>query len=916
MGEFPSFELFFSALRCGAEPFPWQKRLANIVVEQGWPNEIGVPTGLGKTACIDIAVWSLANQGLKEHRVLPTRTWYVVNRRLLVDTAYEYGERLARLLEDPDQLKKEWPEAATEHVEALRAVGSALGKLPGVGNKPLHITRLRGGADLGARVPFPSQPSLIFSTIPMFASRWLFRGYGSSTGMRPIDAALAGTDSLVLLDEAHLAQQLIELREPLGLCDVGSFEEFLSSERCRPVFVGMTATGTAAPQFTLDEDDRDDSVIKKRLSANKPSELHETTKAKISKDMAAKADELMQAVGRSSCVVFVNTPWRAREVWEKLYELVNKHGSGLDRVLLVTGRMRDREADAVRKELLDPVKGAPAGKKDQTEVNQGRLWVVATQTLEVGADLDFDALVTETAGVRSLIQRLGRCNRLGEHSHARVAVFHATDLDQPIYGDEPKRVWENLKAAAEQGDVLLGPEESAQVLGEPQDDLSVRYEILPSLVWEWAKTSCSPRNEAPVEAFFAPSETDYGRISVCWRAYRPQKDIPLVPSVSGSETIDVPVGELKNYLLGKDKSISSVCRLAADRVLLEECPVADLRPGDIVVLHTTDGGYDKYGWNPVATEEVLDVSLLKSNVLPLTSDVIKNLASSEELELLIERVDDDGFPDAEFDFIAWVEEFRNALSSATRNPLVTDDEWNEFVKLGYQSIERADGVSLLVAKSKSRFQAPIVQIDALEQLSFDAKSVELYEHLGSVGDISRDIGRALGLNDNLVDALYQAGRWHDLGKADQRFQQWLNPLGDHKVLLAKSRQNRYHGEVELTRSNWPRGGRHEALSGQMVQALLDAKDDWSFDKDLVVHLVLSHHGHGRPLVPGVEDYGGQVTFQMDGTEHTLKVNLSSIDWDQPARFRRLCERYGYWGLALLEAIVRQADHVASGAVVA
>ena len=30
-----------------------------------------------------------------------------------------------------------------------------------------------------------------------------------------------------------------------------------------------------------------------------------------------------------------------------------------------------------------------------------------------------------------------------------------------------------------------------------------------------------------------------------------------------------------------------------------------------------------------------------------------------------------------------------------------------------------------------------------------------------------------------------------------------------------------------------------------------------------------------------------------------------------ARFRRCCEHYGYWGLALLEAIVRQADHQVS-----
>jgi hypothetical protein len=46
---------------------------------------------------------------------------------------------------------------------------------------------------------------------------------------------------------------------------------------------------------------------------------------------------------------------------------------------------------------------------------------------------------------------------------------------------------------------------------------------------------------------------------------------------------------------------------------------------------------------------------------------------------------------------------------------------------------------------------------------------------------------------------------------------------------------------------------------------------------------------------------------------TVDGDLTITDWGQPARFRRLCERYGTWGLALLESIVRQADHAASAA---
>ena len=100
----PTFADFYQALN-NRSPFPWQARLAQRVAEIGeWPPEIGVPTGLGKTACLDIAVWWLATQAHwePEQRTAPTRIWWVVNRRLLVDSTAEHAERLGRALADPD----------------------------------------------------------------------------------------------------------------------------------------------------------------------------------------------------------------------------------------------------------------------------------------------------------------------------------------------------------------------------------------------------------------------------------------------------------------------------------------------------------------------------------------------------------------------------------------------------------------------------------------------------------------------------------------------------------------------------------------------------------------------------------------------------------------------------------------------
>ena len=103
LGSMPEFPDFYRATN-NREPFPWQARLASQVArDEKWPVEIGVPTGLGKTACLEIAVWWLASQAHRrpEQRTAPTRIWWLVNRRLLVDSTADHAEAIRRALQDP-----------------------------------------------------------------------------------------------------------------------------------------------------------------------------------------------------------------------------------------------------------------------------------------------------------------------------------------------------------------------------------------------------------------------------------------------------------------------------------------------------------------------------------------------------------------------------------------------------------------------------------------------------------------------------------------------------------------------------------------------------------------------------------------------------------------------------------------------
>ena len=238
----PTFAEFYRALNARA-PFPWQRRLAEqVAATEQWPAEVGVPTGLGKTACLDIAVWWLASQADREpaKRTAPTRIWWVVNRRLLVDSTAEHAERIAGALSNPGSAK-----LAGHNREIVASVQHRLNSLSAVpGGSPLEVIRLRGG--VASRTPTdPSQPAVLLCTLPMYGSRLLFRGYGSNQRLRVVDAAMAGMDSLVLLDEAHLAPHLRSLLPALADCTPDAHAT-LGKARSRPRMTALTATGDAS----------------------------------------------------------------------------------------------------------------------------------------------------------------------------------------------------------------------------------------------------------------------------------------------------------------------------------------------------------------------------------------------------------------------------------------------------------------------------------------------------------------------------------------------------------------------------------------------------------------------------------------------------------------------------------------------
>ena len=431
------FAEFFATL-WHKEPFAWQKALAKRVLESSeippedsrasgsspdcpaaisaWPEAIALPTASGKTACMDIAVFALAAQACRLARnqtiTAPRRIFFVVDRRVIVDEAYERARRLAEKLESAE-------EGILKVVaDSLRQI--AHGASAGFDEeRPLAVHVLRGGmyrSEAWARSPL--QPSVMASTVDQTGSRLLFRAYGRGSGVWPIYAGLVANDSLILLDEAHCARPFLQTLQA-----VRRFRAWAHAPLGRsfwPVVMSATPPPGIDDVFEDLSSERLDPVhpLGRRQLARKPARLHTVTKAAGRRATSVFATALARAASelineeRRAIVVFVNRVAAARETHRRL---AADHG---DHAVLLTGRMRPVDKDAVVQQRLRPLQSDRSEKRSLAEP----VIVVATQTLEVGADLDFDGLVTECASLDALRQRFCRLNRMGRPIEARAEI--------------------------------------------------------------------------------------------------------------------------------------------------------------------------------------------------------------------------------------------------------------------------------------------------------------------------------------------------------------------------------------------------------------------------------------------------------------------------------------------------------------
>ncbi len=347
-----------------------------------------------------------------------------------------------------------------------------------------------------------------------------------------------------------------------------------------------------------------------------------------------------------------------------------------------------------------------------------------------------------------------------------------------------------------------------------------------------------------------------------------------------------------------------------------------------IVVPSSYGGCDEWGWSPESRTPVRDVgdevNLVTRGRAVLRLGAAVGLSwpqkteDGERLEEVARALAASGDENEARQRLAqlaidpgvarWVRLAARLLARDTGLRLVPHQGMLE------SEVERAAG---LCGSRWHRIDSREAVEDFFQENSSSARTVDvpLEAHLDGCREKAAGYARGCGLPERLARTVAWAARLHDIGKADPRFQRWLRggvPLPDAAGLLAKSGLNgRDRSAMEQARrlAGYPDGSRHELLSVALADACpLPGGED--VDRELLLHLIASHHGRCRPFAPFVPE-GPAIEVQYNGLGERLAVSschgLESAGSGVSERFWRLSRRYGWYGLAYLEALVRLAD---------
>lgn len=905
---------FFAALNGGYAPFSWQEEVLDHICEHGvWPERINAPTGSGKSSVVDIHLFANALAAVGAAPRVPRRLCVTVGRRALVDSQADRAREILRRRKEALADGSGEPDILRRVTEALQSFQTRNDEK---GSEPFEVGHIRGElSNRNLPVTDISACAIIAATPDMYGSRALFRGYGSTKAARPRETALLTMDTVMVLDEAHMNRQLLHTTQRIA--ELQKREVNLGVPTLQVVETTATPSTGDSESTTLGVDiealdSPNDKELHRRVYSHKELVLRPidkwdgkpgnaaTVKAAVDaiKDFLAhrevgKGSEVAHTVG---CIV--NHVRTAISIKEELAKDLAE-----DEVQLLVGRMRPYDLKKLHPDLFT------------TEGDKSVKVVVATQTLEVGIDVDFADLVTELAPASSLAQRFGRVNRLGHRDDSKVVVIEPASGDS-VKKDAPPYRAVDLSNAYAWLEALNGAEnpsvnpaamvKNPPVQSSPERLLYQRPEW-PDLL-EFSRTDENPYDEPDLDLWLHDSleaETAMGGVIV--RDNLPSNTSAAMEILKTSyfaprdeETFPANLKILKEILDYQDE------HGVKPRKFL-------YRQGEISLWQDADQGEESS-----QTLAPGDVLILDMGSIPFTNQGIavtqRELPSKKDELKAVPFLDDDELCVAElyvYEKCADREErFRKYLG-------LSPDEVAELL-----DSQASDGQKVIASELSTEAEGGQEVIAWYADVTDDKKSIEgsdiaqelaptdpvlLDDHQNDVAERTRQLAENLGLAPEFSEALELAAKYHDEGKRDLRFQQMLGADPDADALAKSGHRSVAEAYRARSRSALPRGWRHEQLSALMVAASPEKVGE---HRDLVLRIIGCSHGHGRFSFAHDAGFLLKEGYLPEGTDYeALKEQATRLFnvgyWDN--LMEQTSRTYGPYATAYLEAVERAAD---------
>ncbi|CAO3408767.1 type I-G CRISPR-associated helicase/endonuclease Cas3g [Azospirillum largimobile] len=869
------FDIAFETLT-GHPPNRWQRRLYRDWLARGMvPDALDLPTGLGKTSVMALWLITLANGA-----ALPRRLVYVVDRRAVVDQATALADRLA------ERAATALPDRPAPAVSTLRG---------------RHADNRRWLED-------PTAPAIVVGTIDMIGSRLLFSGYGVSRRMRPFQAGLLGADCLFVLDEAHLCPPFETLLA--AVADETARDAAGDAAALPPLRVlSLSATGRADGErvFRLEDGDRDDWTAQ-RLDADKRLTIAEAEAKTLPLSVAATARALLADAPAARLLVFTHGRVDALKIGS---ELGGKPGGksnagGAPSVEFLTGERRIREREDLTASLmaLGFLKGDdPKGngrKGDGTEGAGGPAVLVATAAGEVGIDLDADHMVCDLVTVERLIQRLGRVNRAGGKGRvARVTVLVPPDMD----AETRARLEAPLRAlpALDDGSLDASPR-ALLALRRAHPDL-VRAATAPAplhpplvraTVDTWAMTALEDHAGRPAPGpWLRGWVEEEASATLLWRRHLPWRDGPP----SDAELDDFFTAAPPHLLEGLEAPVERIRRVLAAR--LQAAGLPDEAPA-LVLLSPARTVKATFTVRQLAAELDRKRGRIAEGDMIVAAAALGGLSATGHLDEKADAADGPGTLDDAAEG-GWPDGLLAEIGYRVTGPGEPDPGGDWRLAYRFDLPPKSDRDA-----GKDQDKVPALSVWTLRRPGTGSRRGDpaiarreqsLAEHHGWTEREARRIADALwtaaadGDRARWTRILATAARLHDLGKDRALWQAAMAAPAAGRP-FAKTRGG---GNPRLLG-----GYRHEfgSLADAVRRPDLTGSDLTEEERDLVLHLIASHHGFARPEIPALDP------------DRPPSAN-AALAADAALRFARLQRRLGPWGLAGWEALLRAADRRAS-----